>query len=78
MELLASSLRYWVAKKLNTDPGWKSVRFSLLDPTCVAKLYISWKLSSRMPAFQEKANTKSWTLFGDKGLTLVMTPIPDM
>lgn len=25
MTLLASSLRYWVAKKLNTDPGWKHV-----------------------------------------------------
>lgn len=26
MDLLASSLRYWVARKLNTDPGWKGVR----------------------------------------------------
>lgn len=25
MYLLASSLRYWVAQKLNTDPGWKNV-----------------------------------------------------
>lgn len=25
MDLLASSLRYWVARKLNTDPGWKQV-----------------------------------------------------
>jgi hypothetical protein len=25
MDLLASSLRYWVVKKLNTDPGWKNV-----------------------------------------------------
>ncbi|KLO15757.1 putative 5-3 exonuclease [Schizopora paradoxa] len=27
MDLLAASLRYWVAKKLNTDPGWKQVRY---------------------------------------------------
>ena len=27
MDLLASSLRYWVVQKLNTDPGWKGVRF---------------------------------------------------
>lgn len=27
MTLLASSLRYWVVKKLNTDPGWKTVRY---------------------------------------------------
>ena len=26
MHLLANSLRYWVAQKLNTDPGWKDVR----------------------------------------------------
>lgn len=26
MDFLANSLRYWVAKKLNTDPGWKGVR----------------------------------------------------
>ncbi len=25
MDLLAASLRYWVAHKLNTDPGWKDV-----------------------------------------------------
>jgi 5'-3' exoribonuclease 2 len=25
MDLLASSLRYWVVQKLNTDPGWKNV-----------------------------------------------------
>ena len=28
MELLANSLRYWVAQKLNTDPGWKDVRYN--------------------------------------------------
>lgn len=26
MDLLSSSLKYWVAQKLNTDPGWKEVR----------------------------------------------------
>lgn len=25
MDLLANSLRYWVARKLNMDPGWKGV-----------------------------------------------------
>lgn len=25
MDLLANSLRYWVVRKLNTDPGWKNV-----------------------------------------------------
>jgi 5'-3' exoribonuclease 2 len=27
MDLLANSLRYWVVQKLNTDPGWKDVRY---------------------------------------------------
>jgi len=25
MDLLATSLRYWVVQKMNTDPGWKNV-----------------------------------------------------
>lgn len=29
MDLLASSLRYWVVQKMNTDPGWKDVCPSL-------------------------------------------------
>ena len=28
MDLLATSLRYWVAQKMNTDPGWKNVSAS--------------------------------------------------
>jgi 5'-3' exoribonuclease 2 len=28
MHLLASSLRYWVAQKMNMDPGWKDVSAS--------------------------------------------------
>lgn len=30
MDLLASSLRYWVAKKMNEDAGWKNVSVLLL------------------------------------------------
>jgi 5'-3' exoribonuclease 2 len=25
MDLLASSLRYWIVRKVNTEPGWKNV-----------------------------------------------------
>ena len=28
MNLLAESLRYWVAQKMNSDPGWKNVKKS--------------------------------------------------
>lgn len=28
MDILAESLRYWVAYKLNTDPAWAKVRHS--------------------------------------------------
>ncbi|KAG6880404.1 hypothetical protein C0992_000006 [Termitomyces sp. T32_za158] len=31
MTLLASSLRYWVVKKLNTDPGWKTMQVIISD-----------------------------------------------
>lgn len=31
MDLLASSLRYWVAQKLNTDPGWKNLQVIISD-----------------------------------------------
>lgn len=31
MDLLASSLRYWIARKLNTDPGWKNLCVVLSD-----------------------------------------------
>lgn len=29
MDILATSLRYWVAYKLNTDPAWEKVRASV-------------------------------------------------
>lgn len=31
MDLLASSLRYWIVHKLNTDPGWKNLCVVLSD-----------------------------------------------
>ncbi|KAH8106273.1 exoribonuclease 2 [Cristinia sonorae] len=31
MDLLAKSLRYWVAKKLNSDPGWKTMEVIISD-----------------------------------------------
>lgn len=30
MDILAASLRYWIAYKLNTDPGWENVCFRLI------------------------------------------------
>jgi 5'-3' exoribonuclease 2 len=37
MHLLASSLRYWVAQKMNMDPGWKDVSvISLCSPKKVS------------------------------------------
>ncbi|KAJ7774239.1 exoribonuclease 2 [Mycena maculata] len=31
MQLLASSLRYWVVHKMNTDPGWKNIQVLISD-----------------------------------------------
>lgn len=34
MDLLAKSLRYWVRKKINEDPGWAGVRPRLVHVPC--------------------------------------------
>ncbi|KNZ80031.1 5'-3' exoribonuclease 2 [Termitomyces sp. J132] len=39
MTLLASSLRYWVVKKMNTDPGWKTRVNSGYDPNTRHVIY---------------------------------------
>lgn len=54
MTLLAESLRFWIAKKLNEDPGWAGVSFPLLSPPtynvliglCVASSHHLGRLSS--------------------------------
>lgn len=33
MDILAASLRYWVAYKLNTDPGWENLKIIISDAT---------------------------------------------
>ena len=35
MSLLASSLRYWIVRKINNDPGWKNVSLYLPRPWLV-------------------------------------------
>jgi 5'-3' exoribonuclease 2 len=40
MDLLAKSLRYWVAKKLNEDPGWAGVRSTPLTAPVPALINI--------------------------------------
>jgi 5'-3' exoribonuclease 2 len=36
MDLLASSLRYWVVQKMNNDPGWKEVHVVVsISPHCL-------------------------------------------
>jgi 5'-3' exonuclease len=39
MDLLASSLRYWVVDKMNTDPGWKDVRSEYLLETIFIRFF---------------------------------------
>lgn len=36
MDILAASLRYWIAYKLNTDPAWEKVwlKCSILKTAC--------------------------------------------
>lgn len=35
MDILAMSLRYWVAYKLNTDPAWAKVQIYSTNPFCL-------------------------------------------
>lgn len=42
MDILAMSIRYWVAYKLNTDPAWAKVhKCCLMDSFFVADLKFS-------------------------------------
>lgn len=57
MTLLAASLRYWVARKMNTDPGWKNVRIRLylahkihIDTALASSHYFRCKRSRRRRA----------------------------
>ena len=69
MDLLAKSLRYWVRKKINEDPGWAGVRPRLARASSFARARLtllstrSWKSSSRTPPSPVKESTRSWTLF---------------
>ena len=43
MDLLTSSLRYWVVQKANTDPGWKQVRITKIFDVYALNISISLK-----------------------------------
>jgi hypothetical protein len=79
MHLLATSLRYWTAQKLNSDPGWKNVSFqfatrdiSLTIVDCRSKFI------SLMPASLGKESTKLWTSSDGSDRIQAMIPILDM
>jgi hypothetical protein len=63
MDLLASSLRYWVVQKMNTDPGWKNVSLhSLLFAFRIQPYTLSCKFLSLTRGCLEKESIKLWTL----------------
>lgn len=62
MDLLAASLRYWVVSKMNTDDGWKGVRFANENTITFQLMHLlRFKLLYLMQVFQVKVNTRSWT-----------------
>lgn len=63
MHLLATSLRYWVALKINTDPGWHGVSYHLRYHALPTKIAYRCKSSSPMLQFLVKANIKLWITF---------------
>lgn len=64
MDILAASLRYWIAYKLNTDPSWERVSYTHI-PRLVFYVLTSHSLKSsyQMLQFLEKENIKLWNLF---------------
>lgn len=75
MDLLASSLRYWVAQKINTDPGWKKVSPVSCSQVCLYCFSPRCKSSSPMLVFLERGSIKLWTLLDDNGLIQDIIPI---
>ena len=76
MDLLATSLRYWVVQKSNTDSGWKNV--SMIAFSIRSKrphsLFCRSKSLFQTRAFPERGSTKLWTILGDSALILDMIP----
>ena len=62
MDILALSLRYWVAYKLNTDPAWErvSVRNGPSSWLRDQLTLFSLKSSFQMQLYQVRVNTRSW------------------
>lgn len=83
MDLLANSLRYWVALKMNQDPGWKNVclTFRIAAPAPLPRPFNESLMvighSSRLlfptPASPGKENTRSWTSSDANEAILAMT-----
>ena len=77
MDILAASLRYWIAYKLNTDPAWEKVSLSFAYGISNTDLYSS-KLSSPTRLFRVKENTKLWSLSGRSERRQNTIPTPAM
>lgn len=58
MDLLASSLRYWVVQKMNTDPGWKKVSCVSKNQLLVIPFSPRCKSSSLMLVLPERGSIK--------------------
>lgn len=75
MDLLATSLRYWVVQKINSDPGWKNVSIMRFALILFSIPFFRYKSSYLMRGFQGKGSTRSWIILDDREVTQVMTLI---
>lgn len=75
MFLLAASLRYWVAKKINSDAGWKQVCTAIAKGVSILMSLPRCKLLFLTLVFLERVSTRLWITSGDKGRILDMTLI---
>jgi hypothetical protein len=67
MDLLASSLRYWVAQKMNTDPGWKNVSVDMTFIFISSHSFLSCKFLYLTQAYLVKESTRLWILSEESG-----------
>ena len=80
MHLLATSLRFWVAQKMNMDPGWKNVSVVSLYAHSKNKILVFQrsKFLFQMLECLEKESIKLWTLSDASEVIPTMTQIHNM
>jgi hypothetical protein len=78
MQKLAENLKFYIAKRLNSDPGWKNV--GLPKRKCIKLTFGMFrsKLFYQMHLYLQRENTRSWIILEGKEVILIMIRTPHM